>query len=399
LVLEQYANTSGVKLEERRPLPSTLRAVIIHTAEDKKDSPSFNNNDGVVRDSRGPDFVTGWGLIDAQEAVNVVVNRRLFEDQLTVTCDSRTYIFSVTPAEAAKGVRVTLAWDDPAADALLITDPTAPTLRNDLDLVLIDPNGTEHYPWQINQTIRDSSGNPVPPAMQACGAAVTVEAQLKPRLDPENGDDSVSGGPPTADRGRDHLNNVEVVDVGRVGEPPAIPGTWQARVTGFAIAESPQRFSLVGGSFNRFLKGPKSICTQFPTVCRKVAIPWDVCSRYPKVCETRFRFSGPGRMHVHFDDTRQKIVLPLEGICRYAANRPDALCVDYDLRVESKAAPFRAEIYSSSGRLVRRDVSANLDKRLALPGRSGEQYLVVLSPAPGMKPGAELEVSLQLKLK
>lgn len=392
LVLEQYATTYGVSLDQSPPLPSTLRAVVIHAADDKKNSAPTTNPDGVVKDSPGPDFVTGWGLIDAQAAVDVVANRRLREDALMAACDSHTYIFAVAPDTGAR-VRVTLAWDDVAADALVgATDPTAPKLRNDLDLVLVDPDGTEHYPWQLDQTIVDSAGRAIPSELQHCGTPITVQRKLMPAPDPAAANESVADGSlPVAGRGPDHLNNVEVVDI---DASAVVAGTWQARVSGFAIAQGPQRFSLVGGSFLRLLQGPKVLCVRYPALCQKIAFHVDLCDRYPKLCEPRFKLSVPGRIRVYIDDAMQKIVLPLDEICRYAAGPLDVHCAGYDLRVESTAAPFRAAVYAANGQLVRRDNSDSLNKRFAFEALGGGQQFLVLSLGRGLKPKAELEISL-----
>lgn len=406
LVLEQFATTFGVVLDESPPLPSTLRAVMIHTARDKHSSTptsnpdcSTSNHDCVV-DTPGPDFVTGWGLIDAQAAVSTVASRLLLEGSVTTTCDSIAYFFTVPPG-TTEPMRVTLAWDDAAADGMLdVTARTFPKLRNDLDLVLIDPNGTEHYPWQLDQEILDTAGNTIPNAMQVCGTGITVSRQFKPVTNPsEFVNDTITGGvvPKAVRGGRDHLNNVEVVDVEAAA---VVAGTWQARVTGFAIADGPQRFSLVGNSFGMVPIGPITICNLHPVLCKKAAIRVDLCKRYPKLCEPRIAFPAPGRIRVGFDDPRQKIALPLDRICQYAINCPgcgsNTLCPGYELQVEGVTSPLRVEVYSTNGRLMGRDASAKRDKRLALQARPGEKYFIVFSPLPGTRQGTELEVSLRL---
>ncbi len=406
LVLEQFATTYGVELDLNHPAPSTLRAVMIHTARDKHSSTPTSNPDcpasnlNCVVDTLGPDFVTGWGLIDAQAAVSTVASRLLLEDSVTTTCDSITHLFTVPPGTAGP-VRVTLAWDDLASDAMpTAMAATAPTLRNDLDLVLIDPNGTEHYPWQLDQEILDTAGNTISNAMQVCGTGITVSRQFKPVTNPsEFVNDTIPGGvvPKAVRGGRDHLNNVEVVDVEAAA---VVAGTWQARVTGFAIIEGPQRFSLVGNSFRVAHIGPIATCDRFPVLCKEAAIRVDLCKRYPKLCEPRIAFPAPGRIRIGFDDPRQKIALPLDRICQYAVNCPgcgsNTLCPGYELQVESATAPLRVEVYSAKGRLMRRDASTKRDKRLAFQSRPGEQYFIVFSPLPGTPPRTELEVGLRL---
>ena len=250
LVLQQYATTYTVNLDLQPPFPSTIRGIMIHTAHDVQAGATwFNNEDGAVQPTAGPDYVTGWGLIDAQAAMIIVGNRLLLEDTLSNTCDTKIYRFDV-PAGTAEPIRVTLGWDDVAGNPAL--PDTSPKLVNDLDLILIDPQGQPHYPWLLDQRIVDANGNEIPDDQQQCGTAVMVQRQYMPVANPNfiaqgnpgNVNDNIpAGGVPAAQRGRDHLNNIEVV------EAPAIAGTWQVQVIGFNIPQGPQRFSLVGQTF------------------------------------------------------------------------------------------------------------------------------------------------------
>jgi hypothetical protein len=253
LVLQQYVISYGVNLNTNPPLPSTLRAVLIHTAEDIiAGTPWLPNADGPVQPTIGPDFVTGWGLINAQKAVETIKNKLLRdEDTLTHTCDEKTYSFS---RGTAAPFRVTLAWDD-LANTNVYSD-TEPKLVNDLDLILIAPDGqTHYYSWKLNQKIVDFADQSVviDDPSQICTTPVYAIRQFTPTATPQTSNDPIpnvaepgippGGGIPFAIRGRDHLNNVEVVDV----DAPAAVGTWKARVIGFSISQE-QRFSLVGQS-------------------------------------------------------------------------------------------------------------------------------------------------------
>jgi len=221
LVLERYKTTYKVDLANSPPLPSTLRAVMIHTARD------LQVGSGGAQPAAGPDFGTGWGFIDAKAAARIVAQKRLLTDSLDKTCAKARYAFELK--DVGRGpLRVTLAWDDFPADPALADD--APKLVNDLDLMLTDPNGNHHLPWQLDQQIKYADPD------AECGTAATVTREFKPVPKP--------GTPPPARIGRDHLNNVEVVDV-------AVPiaGTWVVTVTGFNVPQGPQEFSLVGQHF------------------------------------------------------------------------------------------------------------------------------------------------------
>jgi hypothetical protein len=235
LVIEQYRRAYHANGGRRMPLPSTLRGVMIHTAVDALLRQQKSAEDRVARGiPQPPNYTSGWGLIDAHAAVNVVKTKRLHEGTISRTCAWTTYSFDV-PKTISSTTRVTLAWDDVAADPALGDE--VPKLVNDLDLVVIDPNGKVHYSWRIDQTITDAQGTPLPDDEQECGR-VKVQRQFKRA-------NAKGLTPPPADRGRDHLNNLEVVDA------PTVPGTWYVHVIGFSIAQGPQRFSLIGERFAR----------------------------------------------------------------------------------------------------------------------------------------------------
>ncbi len=173
------------------------------------------------------------------------------------------------PPGWANPIRVTLAWDDlpydPAVDQG--ADTRAPKLINDLDLLVVDPNGIVHYPWQLNQIVRDENQNSIPDDQQHCGTTYTVSGQIQPQPTTSAGQPDgmipLTGFPP-AIHGKDHLNNVEVVDVPPPQRWPAVlgvllspfpqpAGNWTIQVTGFSITTNygtrpvgPQRFSLLG---------------------------------------------------------------------------------------------------------------------------------------------------------
>ena len=282
LLIDAWRREYAVSLSQARPLPSTLRALVIHSADDVDWetpghapagalNPSSQNLDGPVMYFPGPDFATGWGMINAAAAVAEVKSKNIGQWQFTKTSgapnfDERNVEFDVAE-DGSRPLRVTLAWDDPAYPN---DDPakkdgydlstSAGLLVNDLDLVLIDPAGKVHYPYAPNQEIYSGDGTrPVPPEQQAPGTAIQIRRLLVPAVKDVYGQDYLRNGIDKTDtanqfrvqpipvaaarRGRDHLNNVEQVYVER-----AVRGRWVARVVGFKIVEDygPQRFSLIG---------------------------------------------------------------------------------------------------------------------------------------------------------
>jgi len=176
LMYEEFANNLIF------PLPSTIKAILVHTSLDLGNT--------------GPDYTFGYGRIDALAAIDKIKEDTESNDVIKEESISNgeTKEFNMT---VSSSIKVTLIWDDPAAAA-----NADPTLVNDLDLVLIAPNGTSYSPWV---------------------------------LDPLNPADLATTGTNTID-------NVEQVFV-----TSAESGTWTVRVSGTSVPVGPQNFSLVSG--------------------------------------------------------------------------------------------------------------------------------------------------------
>jgi len=119
---------------------STLKALIIHTADDLGNS--------------GPDYKFGWGLMNAEAAAEQIADHYDFPDANKITegvLDDvntvQTYTFEW---DGNSPIRATLCWTDPPADAVTGLDNPLPRLINDLDLRIIDPNASVHYPFVLN---------------------------------------------------------------------------------------------------------------------------------------------------------------------------------------------------------------------------------------------------------
>jgi hypothetical protein len=182
LILDAWRETFSGRPD---PLPSTYKTLIVHTADDLDDGTSWYN--------RGPDYASGYGIVDINAAVTSVQRREALEDQVDHG-ESATYYLAVTAGTPS--LKVTLAWDDPAA-----AEDANPALINDLDLVVTAPDGTRHYPWTLN---------PAAPS----AAAERDQA--------------------------DNINNLEQVEV----DAP-IEGTWEVSIVGHNVPDGPQLFSVV----------------------------------------------------------------------------------------------------------------------------------------------------------
>jgi uncharacterized membrane protein len=174
LMLQHYRdvyNTSGTFW------PSTAKVILIQTADD------FGNP--------GPDYQWGYGQVDVHAAVDLI-SRKAFRQENIAQGEVDVYYF-IVPDDATPAT-VSLAWDDYEA-----TFNADPTLINDLDLELVSPSGTTHYPWV---------------------------------LDPDNPANN-------ATTGVNDVDNQEQVQV----DTPEI-GTWLVRVRGTSVPQGPQAYSL-----------------------------------------------------------------------------------------------------------------------------------------------------------
>jgi len=119
---------------------STIKALLIHTADDLGNP--------------GPDYKFGFGLMNAKAAANLIADQNDFSDAdiivenlLDDVNSIHTYQFQW---DRVSPIRATLCWTDPPAAPLEELDNPSPRLINDLDLRVIDPNGTVFYPYVLN---------------------------------------------------------------------------------------------------------------------------------------------------------------------------------------------------------------------------------------------------------
>lgn len=136
LLQELYRQTHG----NANPLSSTIRGLVIHTADEAGENP-------------GPDYKFGWGLMNTRRAADVIgedgnTHARILERTLQSGV-ADTFIverISGTP------IRATLAWTDPAAVPLNpVLDDRTPMLVNDLDLRLVQIHGDDVFqPYMLD---------------------------------------------------------------------------------------------------------------------------------------------------------------------------------------------------------------------------------------------------------
>lgn len=133
LLQQHYHNLTGVYMKA-----VTAKALIFSTADE-------------AGEFDGPDFANGWGLFNARRAADVITNIGMTSDMLELNLNDSEIYNRTIEIDGTQPLSIAVAWNDPASEPLpneIHNDATL-MLINDLDLRLIDGNGTEYYPWRM----------------------------------------------------------------------------------------------------------------------------------------------------------------------------------------------------------------------------------------------------------
>lgn len=121
-------------------LSSTLRGLVIHTADEAGTDP-------------GPDYTFGYGLINMEEAARHIANMGSGYHLEEVALSQGDTIVREVVATADGPLVITISWTDPAGTPLPFNadmlNNRNPLLVNDLDLRIIDDQDI-FYPWLLN---------------------------------------------------------------------------------------------------------------------------------------------------------------------------------------------------------------------------------------------------------
>ncbi len=134
LVMQEYKNLTKCGNSGCDMRHDLLKAVLINTAIDKNE--------------KGPDIYTGYGMIDAKNAVSVVETLKNTKRKLKIDTvkrgETKEYNFS---KESDGKFKVTISWVDPAGNSA-----SSKSLVNDIDTYIVDKNGNKYYPYVLNGT-------------------------------------------------------------------------------------------------------------------------------------------------------------------------------------------------------------------------------------------------------
>ena len=248
LIYQRYREITGIPLDKKSLRNSTVKAMLIHTAEDMEVSITeeikkymrpnpditHSENDGnnyYTPYGKGPDFATGWGKVNAKKALQVLEENRYLETEIANGVEKRWNLY-IAPNKDA--FRVTMVWDDAPGERVkgLPNQYSAAykdtTLINDLDMYVISPSGEYFYPWILTPlSTKDASikgktsfdwhyqgieyifNSDIQDAVRDCNKPYKLDTECF-----------------------DHLNNVEVVDV---DNPES--GIWQVVVMGTSVTQ------------------------------------------------------------------------------------------------------------------------------------------------------------------
>lgn len=165
------------------PSSSLVKSILINSADDIANA--------------GPDYATGYGMLNAYKSVTTVVQNRFIENSITA---GQTKTFNLVVPPGISKLKITICWNDPAATA-----NASKALVNDLDMELKLPaTGETWLPWVLS-----SKANP----------------------------DSLQA---PAQRKQDTLNTVEQITIDN-----PVAGNYIIEVKGSIVSTASQSFSIV----------------------------------------------------------------------------------------------------------------------------------------------------------
>ena len=170
LLNEQYRKSNSNAI----PQASLIKAVLCNTAEDLGNP--------------GPDFIFGFGNLNARRAADAIENNRFYVSSATPS------INTIAVPAGARRLKVMLYWADTAA-----APNAAIQLINDFDLTVVAPGNITHQPLILNAAPANVNANAV--------------------------------------EGADHLNNIEQVVI---NNPTA--GNYDLKVNAFALPYGPREY-------------------------------------------------------------------------------------------------------------------------------------------------------------
>jgi|GEM_PF-100171 len=123
------------------PSGGLMKSILMNTAQDLGNP--------------GPDFIYGYGRVNAMYAIEAIEDANYTSDSVT---NGQTKTFSITVPDQTKELKAMLYWVDPSGSLI-----ASRKLINNLDATIISPNGTVYQPWVLdpNPSVASLSANAV----------------------------------------------------------------------------------------------------------------------------------------------------------------------------------------------------------------------------------------------
>lgn len=152
-LIVQLQERSRMFSPPRRMMGAEVKGLVIHTADD------------IGR--LGPDYESGWGLVNGLSAEYVMRNARQGQQNFALiegtmpgaTFGQTTTVSHTVNVEVGEPTdyKVTLVWADPPGQEDAGDDDATPSLVYDLNLVVSDGDGVRHFPFVLDP--RDPTGD------------------------------------------------------------------------------------------------------------------------------------------------------------------------------------------------------------------------------------------------
>ena len=281
LMYQKFREKTGISLEKLSMRNSTTKALLIHSANDLEGTHNATSNEDIkstiqhfykmplphqtengsgavyVSYGKGPDFITGWGSINAKGALGIIegydATKQKFERFREFEIYNgmvKRWTFNVPKSAGITKARVSLVWDDavPSIEDVRVGNFLNSKLVNDLDMYLISPSGKSYYPWKLDPLPSDAlefcmaingKGNldEASKGLITNGLLTRTTGLEKITLEEANKAAYQDCRNPKDFRTCfDHYNNVEVVDIEGDTEGELIEtGEWQVVVEGYKV--------------------------------------------------------------------------------------------------------------------------------------------------------------------
>lgn len=137
VLLQQHYNN----LNKQFMKASTVRGLICHSADE-------------AGTGAGPDYEYGWGLANGKTAANLITNNGRTSIVSENTLNNKVVFTKEVYVSASRPLSATICWTDPVPFGAVVTpvvaDARTSAVVNNLDLKIIDENGTVFYPWKLD---------------------------------------------------------------------------------------------------------------------------------------------------------------------------------------------------------------------------------------------------------